>query len=733
MASYTLGMYLVPRVPVKKQSKTLSRTAPTATVVIKTRRKRPALGYLVLLLALVITYSNHFGNGFHFDDASTVVENPAIRTLRNIPRFFYDVSTFSSNPLACSYRPLVSTTLALDYALGGGLTPFWFHFSTFVLFVVQLGLMFGLFSLVLYKASPSPSNRWTALFAAGLYGLHPASAETVNYIIQRGDLYVALGIVASLLLFAWKPEWRKYGLYLIPALAAMFAKPTALVFAPLLVIYILLFDRGRRRATSYFFQALPAVVLCAAFSLLEKILTPPNFFHSTLKSSDYWITQPYVALRYCRSFFLPFYLNVDTDLRAFHSAWNFAALAGIIFCVLVASAAIWTAKKKEWLPISFGLWWFLIAQIPTALYPLDEVENDHRMFLPFIGLSLAATWAVWLMIRERTSSSARVLASVGILGALAWGAHARNDVWRTDESLWRDDIAKSPNNARGHYNLGVYLAGVAGGSAEAESEFRTALVIKPKYFEALTNLGVVLVDKGRYDEAIAQYEAALRIEPDSGPTHTDLGTVLYKSGRIPESIVQYEAALRLDESAITQTNLGMALFKDKRRSLEAIPHYEAALRLGSNYAPAHLNFGIALEELQGRTSEAVREYETALQLKPNLAEAHYCLGNALSKLPGHTDEAIAQYEAVLRIQPDYADAHANLGVIMTQLGRLPEAIPHFEAVVRIRPDSATAHKNLAAVLVKIPSRKQEAIAELEAADRLSVDPEVRRALDQLRR
>jgi hypothetical protein len=43
---------------------------------------------------------------------------------------------------------------------------------------------------------------WLALFAASWFGLHPAIAETVNYIIQRGDLYCTLGCVAALFLFA---------------------------------------------------------------------------------------------------------------------------------------------------------------------------------------------------------------------------------------------------------------------------------------------------------------------------------------------------------------------------------------------------------------------------------------------------------------------------------------------------------------------------------------------------
>ena len=87
-----------------------------------------------------------------------------------------------------------------------------------------------------------------ALLAAGWYGLNPACAETVNYVIQRGDLYSTLGVVAGLYLFVAHPEWRRYGLYLVPVAAALLSKPPALVFPALLFAYVTLFEDRRPAA-----------------------------------------------------------------------------------------------------------------------------------------------------------------------------------------------------------------------------------------------------------------------------------------------------------------------------------------------------------------------------------------------------------------------------------------------------------------------------------------------------
>src|ERR1700682_855169 len=104
-------------------------------------RRNTTILLALLMLLVVLAYSNHFQNEFHFDDSHTVVDNPYIRSLKNIPRFFIDATTFSSLPSNQSYRPIVAASLAIDYWLGGGLNPFYFHLSTFLLYLLQLALL----------------------------------------------------------------------------------------------------------------------------------------------------------------------------------------------------------------------------------------------------------------------------------------------------------------------------------------------------------------------------------------------------------------------------------------------------------------------------------------------------------------------------------------------------------------------------------------------------------------
>ena len=80
--------------------------------------RRTVAGLLILACGVGV-FHNSFGNSFHYDDEHSILENPHVRSLANIPRFFVDPGTFSGFPEARMYRPLLLATYALNYAAGG--------------------------------------------------------------------------------------------------------------------------------------------------------------------------------------------------------------------------------------------------------------------------------------------------------------------------------------------------------------------------------------------------------------------------------------------------------------------------------------------------------------------------------------------------------------------------------------------------------------------------------------
>ena len=466
-------------------------------------------GVCALLLAVLAVYANHFENGFHFDDYHAITENTFLTGLGNVPLFFGDAGLSSTRPATATYRPLTTASLAFDYWLGHGYQPFWFHLSTFLWFLLQLVLMFFLFRRLI--------DPWAALAATACYGLHPANAETLNYIVQRAEVYSTLGVIASLLCFIAWPQHRKYGWYLIPALAADLSKAPALIFPLILLAYVWLFEDKRWRST------LPAFLVTTAAAILTAKMTPATFQGGATSDSLYRLTQPWVALHYFKSFFLPTGLSADTDWT-YLDPFSLEAIAGYLFVIALLAAAVYTARRRETRAIAFGLFWFFLALLPTSLMPLAEVTNDHRMFFPFVGLSLAVFAAVHLALSEPRPrpSEPRPLGSglypvlftlAIVFAAEAAGTHARNQVWHSEESLWQDVAAKSPRNARGLMNYGITFAN-RGDHLTALSYLERAQALMPDYSFLEMNLGITCGNLGRDAEAERHYRRAIELAPD---------------------------------------------------------------------------------------------------------------------------------------------------------------------------------------------------------------------------
>lgn len=656
-------------------------------LAVKRPHQRVAMAIVTLVLIVTLAYINSFDNGFHFDDYHTVVNNPAIRSLKNVPRFFTDAKTFSILPANQTYRPIVSTTLAFDYWMGHGLKPFYFHIGTFLIYLVQLIAMMLLFRIVMDRTRPERDHLLLATIAAGWYGLHPAMAETVNYIIQRGDVYAACGVVCALLVYAARPRWRRYGIYLAPYVLALLSKPPAIVLPALLFAWVAMFEAPvERRYRVAALGALPSFLVGGVLMAFEGVMTPKSFTPSTLSSFSWYITQPYVLLRNFVTFFLPLHLNVDTDLRAFphlslDAIVGFAFVAGLI-------AAIWLlAMSKQLRPIAFGLLWFLIGSLPTALYKLSEVNNDHRLFLPFIGMALAVTWAgylgvEWLALQARSQwiwKGAMAFALV-LLGAYGWAAHIRNRVWHSNLSLWYDDVVKCPHNGRGLMNYG--LAQMDAGHYEiALHYFKRALRYTPNYPTLAINLGVVnglLADEGqpeRAAEAQQYFLRAIGLAPGDGETHAYYGRWLLFQGHAREAERQLSLAVRLNPEALMQRDLLI----------------EAEMKAGDSGAARQM----AKETLRLAPGDlAARD---ALQAAPQTAA--YWVNQSLSEYQhGQYLSAIALARRALEIDPRSAAAYNNVGAGYGAMGEWKPAVKNERLALKYDPRLTIARNNLALFL-----------------------------------
>jgi tetratricopeptide (TPR) repeat protein len=570
----------------------------------------------------------------------------------------------------------------VDYALGRGYKPFWFHLSTFIVFLFQLIAMAALYVSILDRVRPEleakNANRYVSIVAAGWYGLHPAMAETVNYIVQRGDIFCTVGVVAALAIFARWPKLRNTGLYLIPFAYAILSKPPAAVFPLLLSLYVAMFEReGKTPYRRAAILSLPSLILCALLMALQAAMTPKAYTPSTLSAYSYCITQPFVLMRYFGTLFLPLHLNVDTDLQPFAS-FSASAFLGFLFLALLLITAWFTARRLALRPTSYGLLWFLISSLPTSVYRLSEVENDHRMYLPFVGLVLAVVWAGYLAVRKMAAGKhpasiwrAVSVAVVLLLALYAYGAHLRNRVWRTDESLWLDDVLKCPQNGRGLMNYG--LTQMAKGEYPAALDyFQRALIYTPNYKTLEINLGVVYGAMNHTAEAEQHFLRAIALAPTDDEAHYFYGRWLYQSGRVADAIGQLRTAVQLNPARLA--------------AHDALA--QAYLTLG-DAATAH---AVAAETLRLAPTDASA---AAVLAHPAAQDANDWINASLYQFrSGNYEGCIASANQALRLKPDSALAFNNRGAAYAALRQWDMAIESERAALRIDPGFELSKNNL---------------------------------------
>ena len=90
-------------------------------------------------------------------------------------------------------------------------------------------------------------------------------------------------------------------------------------------------------------------------------------------------------------------------------------------------------------------------------------------------------------------------------------------------------------DAAAHSNLGLILKEL-GRLNEAEASLRQAITLKTDFSGAHYNLGNILKEQERLDEAEASYRQAVALKPDYAEAHTNLGRTLLKMGRHHEGL-----------------------------------------------------------------------------------------------------------------------------------------------------------------------------------------------------
>ena len=257
----------------------------------------------------------------------------------------------------------------------------------------------------------------------------------------------------------------------------------------------------------------------------------------------------------------------------------------------------------------------------------------------------------------------------------------------------------------------------AGSLGQALINLRRALEADPDLVLSRFQLGEVLREQGKPEEAAEQYRHALRLDPNHAEAHNALGLILKEGQQTEPALEHFRRALRSDPLSYDAHANSGTIHLQQGKAEEATREFYRALQIEPNNPGVYRSLGVAQARL-GRHWQAVSDFQQAISLKPDNAEAHYNLGLSQSEL-GRQGEAIEAFQEAIGLRPDYAEAHSSLGVVYGQAGRLPEAVEAFRQAVRINPEFGEAYSNLGLVHGQLGQWREAAAA---LAQVVRIDP-----------
>jgi tetratricopeptide (TPR) repeat protein len=527
--------------------------------------------------------SHHFVN---LDDDLYIYANPHVAGPLRWESLRWAFTAFHGG----HWHPLTWLTHQLDWFLYGA-DAGRHIFGNVVLHFGNAVLVFGL----LYGATRRP---WASFFAALLFLAHPLRVESVAWASERKDVLSAFFALLACLFYSEYARGvgrARYALTTLCLVLGFLSKPT-IVMMPAL-FWILDFWPLRREVSfrRRVAEKLPWAALAVGAGLA--MLAAQRAAGAIQSLGD----APLAARLANASVSLVGYLwstCVPTGLGAFYPmrpiGWAAAGASAAALTLLTAYA--WRVRRER--PyVAAGWAWYLAAILPTiGLVQVGaQAHADRFTYLPMLGPVIAAVW--WWEEAPFPPALVKRLALAAAALGLASVSFAQVRYWRDSETLYRRTLQ------------------VAGDSALID-----------------TNLGVVLSDRGAYDEAAEHYRAALSISPRYPEALNDLGVYYGRLGDLASARPLFARAVaEAPDVARYRYNFGLSLSGSDADAAAA--QLERAISLDPAYPDPYLTLG-AVDERRGDVLGARMAYERLVELRPESADARARLARAQALDPG---------------------------------------------------------------------------------------------------
>jgi tetratricopeptide (TPR) repeat protein len=542
--------------------------------------ERRGVAQLWLALLTLAVYGQSLTYEFVYEDRRSVLHDSIIESWSKVPQYFTrDLSIQNGSNF---YRPFTTLYFRVMNSMFGIGTVGW-HAGSVLLHVLCVLLVFALARQLL-------RSRSTAFFAAALYAVHPTHVEAVTWISAVGDPLMTVFVLAAAVAFLrWRhgesPAWLAASL--AAGAAALLTKDGAVVMPALLSVFVLLPHAARRWRTQL---AALAAFWAEAFAFLAvrgHILHGFSHPLSGATNAEMMLSWPAAIAFYVRDMFFPVEMTPFYPFDFVHSA-NVPEFLGPLLAVMVLAAAlVWLLRKATdrrfyWVCLA----WIVIPLAPAMylkLFVQYEIVHDRYLYLPTVGLCIAAAAAITSLARRAESLAAvrlRGMIAILLVGVSAAATVGYETWWQSDLTLYKRAVSITPNN-----------------------------------LAALLDLGVVLMEHKQYDAAIKILDRALQQAPNNADANFDRGRAAWETGDSAVAERCFErAALLAPEVKRWLFLASVKLYVGKPKEGEFAARQ--ALAMDPTEPGAHLALGTALLD-EGNKTGAMSEFEEEMRQHPD--------------------------------------------------------------------------------------------------------------------
>jgi len=533
------------------------------------------LGVLILAVYWKVQY-HEFVN---YDDGRYITENKHIRDFSKENFIWAFTSSYAAN-----WHPITWLSHMLDIRLYG-LNPKGHHLTSLALHIANSLLLFLVFTRM-------TGTIWRSCFVASLFAFHPINIESVAWVAERKNVlstFFWLLTTWAYLHYIQKRNLARYSMvFLFFALGLMSkAMLVTLPFVLLLLDYWPLkrFEIGhvkrifsgytqnqienKKKLLNLIFEKIPllflvvgsCIVTLSAQKLAGAIVSIETVQTTTRISNALVSYLVYLEKMMWPKDFSVFYPYPFDEPYMWKGLVSGFVLTGITIIILRL------IKKAPYL--SVGWLWYLGTLIPTIglVQVGGQAMADRYAYVPLIGIFIIIAWGLPDLLQNYPFRKKLLSVLSGIFfSVLITLTSVQLQYWENSIKLFEHAIEVTDKKY-------------------------------PSFVGIYNNLGVVLNQKMKFEEAMVHLKNAVKLQPTYPEAHNNLGNALSGLNRSQESNISYKEAIRLNpDYPEAHNNLANSLSKKREDLEEAIFHYKKAIQLKPEFYEMHFNLGVTLNK-----------------------------------------------------------------------------------------------------------------------------------------